>query len=66
MSQTDVDLEIAEADQESISEALSQLLADSYTLYLKTYNYNYNYQWNVTGRFPSVVKKWLSRRFVGA
>lgn len=45
MSQTDVHIEIAEADQASIADALSQLLADSYTLYLKTHNYH----WNVTG-----------------
>ena len=42
MSQTDV---VLEADQASVAEALSQLLADSYTLYLKTHNYH----WNVTG-----------------
>lgn len=45
MSQTDVHIEIAEADQASIADALSQLLADSYTLHLKTNNYH----WNVTG-----------------
>jgi len=45
VSQIDVDLEIAGADQASIADALSQLLADSYTLYLKTHNYH----WNVTG-----------------
>ncbi len=32
-------------DRETISAGLSRLLADSYTLYLKTHNYH----WNVTG-----------------
>ena len=33
------------SDREKVVEALSCLLADSYTLYLKTHNYH----WNVTG-----------------
>jgi starvation-inducible DNA-binding protein len=33
------------SDSEKVVEALSGLLADSYTLYLKTHNYH----WNVTG-----------------
>ena len=33
------------ADRTAIAEGLSRLLADSYTLYLKTHNYH----WNVTG-----------------
>ena len=45
MSQIDVSIQVAEGDQASIADALSQLLADSYTLYLKTHNYH----WNVTG-----------------
>jgi starvation-inducible DNA-binding protein len=45
MSQIDVNIAIAESDRSSIADALSQLLADSYTLYLKTHNYH----WNVTG-----------------
>ena len=32
-------------DREQIADGLSKLLADSYTLYLKTHNYH----WNVTG-----------------
>jgi starvation-inducible DNA-binding protein len=38
-------LSTTEADREQIADALSQLLADSYTLYLKTHNFH----WNVTG-----------------
>jgi len=45
MSQVAVNIQIAESDRSSIADALSQLLADSYTLYLKTHNYH----WNVTG-----------------
>jgi len=37
--------DISEQDRKTISEELSKLLADSYTLYLKTHNYH----WNVTG-----------------
>ena len=36
---------VSETQRDSVVEALSQLLADSYTLYLKTHNYH----WNVTG-----------------
>ena len=36
---------INKKDRESIASGLSRLLADSYTLYLKTHNYH----WNVTG-----------------
>ncbi len=36
---------ISQSDRETISAGLSRLLADSYTLYLKTHNYH----WNVTG-----------------
>ncbi len=36
---------ISEQDREIIASGLSRLLADSYTLYLKTHNYH----WNVTG-----------------
>ena len=40
-----VDIGIDEQDREKIAGQLSKLLADSYTLYLKTHNYH----WNVTG-----------------
>ena len=36
---------ISEQDRKVIADGLSKLLADSYTLYLKTHNYH----WNVTG-----------------
>jgi starvation-inducible DNA-binding protein len=40
-----IDIGIAEADRKDIADGLSRLLADSYTLYLKTHNYH----WNVVG-----------------
>ncbi|WP_119459133.1 Dps family protein [Rhodospirillaceae bacterium SYSU D60014] len=40
-----IDIGIAEKDREAIAEGLSRLLADTYTLYLKTHNFH----WNVTG-----------------
>ena len=42
---TGIDIGIAETDRRAIAEALARLLADTYTLYLKTHNYH----WNVTG-----------------
>lgn len=40
-----IDIGIDEAHRESIAKGLSAVLADSYTLYLKTHNFH----WNVTG-----------------
>ena len=40
-----IDIGISEADREAIAEGLSRLLADTYTLYLKTHSYH----WNVVG-----------------
>lgn len=40
-----IDIGIEEKQRKAIAEGLSALLADSYTLYLKTHNYH----WNVTG-----------------
>ena len=44
-AQPTIDIGISEADRQAIAEGLSGLLADSYTLYLKTHNYH----WNVEG-----------------
>ncbi|MGB5627854.1 MAG: Dps family protein [Woeseiaceae bacterium] len=41
----DINTGIERGDREAIAGGLSRLLADSYTLYLKTHNYH----WNVTG-----------------
>ena len=40
-----IDIGINEKDRKEIAAGLARLLADSYTLYLKTHNYH----WNVTG-----------------
>src|SRR5216684_1988654 len=40
-----IDIGINETDRQEIADQLSHLLADTYTLYLKTHNFH----WNVTG-----------------
>jgi starvation-inducible DNA-binding protein len=45
MTTMPIDIGITEADRREIADGLSHLLADTYTLYLKTHNYH----WNVTG-----------------
>jgi starvation-inducible DNA-binding protein len=40
-----IDIGIAEKERAEIADGLSRLLADTYTLYLKTHNFH----WNVTG-----------------
>ena len=40
-----IDIGISQAHREDIAKGLSHLLADTYTLYLKTHNFH----WNVTG-----------------
>ena len=40
-----IDIGIGQKDRKQIADGLSRLLADEYTLYLKTHNYH----WNVTG-----------------
>ena len=40
-----IDIGIREADRQKIAQGLARLLADTYTLYLKTHNFH----WNVTG-----------------
>lgn len=41
----EIDIGIKKGDRAKIAEGLSKLLADTYTLYLKTHNFH----WNVTG-----------------
>ena len=41
----EINIGIDDADRKAIADGLSRLLADSYTLYLKTHNYH----WNVEG-----------------
>ncbi|MBX3651308.1 MAG: DNA starvation/stationary phase protection protein [Burkholderiales bacterium] len=42
---TKIDIGIKDKDRKAIADGLSRLLADTYTLYLKTHNFH----WNVTG-----------------
>ncbi|AOJ03426.1 MULTISPECIES: non-specific DNA-binding protein DpsA [Burkholderia] len=42
---TQINIGISDKDRKKIAEGLSRLLADTYTLYLKTHNFH----WNVTG-----------------
>lgn len=46
-----INIGISETDRADIAEGLSRLLADSYTLYLKTHNFH----WNVTGPMFSTL-----------
>ena len=46
-----VDIGIPTTDRHAIAEGLAHLLADTYTLYLKTHNYH----WNVTGPMFSTL-----------
>ena len=41
----EIDIGISKNDREAIANGLARLLADTYTLYLKTHNFH----WNVTG-----------------
>ncbi len=45
MTQPLIDIGIDETDRRAITDGLARLLADTYTLYLKTHNYH----WNVVG-----------------
>lgn len=45
MKAPSIDIGISEKDRKKIADGLSHLLADTYTLYLKTHNFH----WNVTG-----------------
>lgn len=41
----EINIGMKDAERRAVAEKLSRLLADTYTLYLKTHNYH----WNVTG-----------------
>lgn len=51
MSATSIDIGIDEAHRSQIADGLSRVLADSYTLYLKSHNYH----WNVEGPMFSTL-----------
>jgi starvation-inducible DNA-binding protein len=54
-----IDIGIGEEDRKAIAEGLSKLLADSYTLYLKTHNYH----WNVTGPMFSTLHLMFEQQY---
>ena len=45
MAQMEMDIGISKKDRKAIADGLSRLLADTYTLYLKTHHFH----WNVEG-----------------
>lgn len=55
-----IDIGIAEQSREQIAEGLSRLLADSYTLYLKTHNYH----WNVTGPLFNTLHQMFETQYL--
>ena len=56
-----IDIGIPEKDRRKIAQGPSQLLADTYTLYLKTHNFH----WNVTGpMFTTICRHIRLNRFL--
>ena len=55
-----IDIGIPEQSRAAIAEGLSRLLADSYTLYLKTHNYH----WNVTGPLFNTLHQMFETQYV--
>ncbi len=54
-----VNIGIEEGDRKKISQGLSRLLADTYTLYLKTHNFH----WNVTGPMFQVLHLMFEQQY---
>lgn len=54
-----INIGINETDRQEISQGLSRLLADTYTLYLKTHNYH----WNVTGPMFETLHAMFERHY---
>lgn len=55
-----IDIGIEKKTREDIAKGLSHLLADEYTLYLKTHNYH----WNVTGPMFNTLHKMLEEQYL--
>lgn len=55
-----IDIGISVEDREKIAEGLSRLLADSYTLYLKTHNFH----WNVEGPMFNSLHKMFEDQYI--
>jgi starvation-inducible DNA-binding protein len=56
---TEINIGIAEVDRQEIARGLSRLLADSYTLYLKTHNYH----WNVQGPLFNTLHQMFEEQY---
>ncbi len=54
-----IDIGINPKKRENISQGLAKLLADSYTLYLKTHNYH----WNVTGPMFNTLHSMFEQQY---
>ena len=55
-----IDIGLSEQSREQITEGLARLLADSYTLYLKTHNYH----WNVTGPLFNTLHQMFETQYL--
>lgn len=55
-----IDIGIEKQNRQDIAKGLSMLLADEYTLYLKTHNYH----WNVTGPMFNTLHKMLEEQYL--
>ena len=55
-----IDIGIDQEDRVAIANGLSRLLADSYTLYLKTHNFH----WNVTGPMFNTLHQMFEQQYV--
>jgi starvation-inducible DNA-binding protein len=56
----EINIGISEGDRKEIAQGLSRLLADTYTLYLKTHNFH----WNVTGPMFETLHLMFERQYV--
>ena len=56
---TEINIGISEEDRQDIAQGLARLLADSYTLYLKTHNYH----WNVTGPLFNTLHQMFEEQY---
>jgi len=54
-----IDIGIQEKDRHDVTDVLSRLLADTYTLYLKTHNFH----WNVTGPLFNTLHKMFEEQY---
>ena len=55
-----IDIGIDKTERHEIAQGLAKLLADSYTLYLKTHNFH----WNVTGPFFQTLHTMFEEQYV--